>query len=390
MSACTAGNPPNASQWQIRSWWSASILATLLGTTAATAETAYVIDHLLLGVHAEPTANSAIIEVLPTGTPVEVLERHQDLAKITTEDGTVGWVEAGYLMLEKPATVTVKVLELQTARDARELDRARQLIGEFERELDSMETRLKDANQRLTESEDRGAAAQVQLSEADKRALRAEHRATQGTQRALAAEEGLAQARNQVRAADHRRSAAAERIAAAREAQATAEENASSTQQRVEALESELLAANQALESRRSEAQSDAHVDTDAGRRAPGDAAAGGTGVPSETLRELQRLAEENQRLKQDLAELEAVRMMASEAAQTTPSAEPRPDTSPPATSKPTISMQVTSSTDHYTGILRWAPWQWGLLAANLVLAFALGAFLIDWKTRRRHGGFRI
>jgi SH3 domain protein len=104
----------------------------------------------------------------------------------------------------------------------------------------------------------------------------------------------------------------------------------------------------------------------------------------SETLRELQHVAEENQRLRQLLAELEAVQAMAvehAEAEEKAPREEPAPyDKSGDASS---LAMQ-------YTGVIRWKAWQKILLASFLLLAFAAGAYLVDWEVRRRHGGFRV
>ncbi len=34
--------------------------------------------------------------------------------------------------------------------------------------------------------------------------------------------------------------------------------------------------------------------------------------------------------------------------------------------------------------------WQWTLVGSALLLAFAIGAYMIDWDVRRRHGGFRV
>ena len=34
--------------------------------------------------------------------------------------------------------------------------------------------------------------------------------------------------------------------------------------------------------------------------------------------------------------------------------------------------------------------WHWILIAFVLLFCFGLGAFAVDWITRRRHGGYRI
>ncbi|MFT5176865.1 MAG: SH3 domain protein [Gammaproteobacteria bacterium] len=107
--------------------------------------------------------------------------------------------------------------------------------------------------------------------------------------------------------------------------------------------------------------------------------------LPSDALREMQLLAEENQRLKQQNAELDAVLRMEQErksaAISTSPSAMP-------ATAQAeTMSIGMGNEIIDMTMLKHW---QLILLASVLLLAFALGAWLVDWRMRRRHGGFRV
>jgi SH3 domain protein len=105
--------------------------------------------------------------------------------------------------------------------------------------------------------------------------------------------------------------------------------------------------------------------------------------LPSETLREMQLLAEENQRLKQQLAEREAVLRMAQERSNATPAADEQADTGMLAASIIDIDGEIISMelVKH---------WQLLLAASVLLLAFAIGGWLVDWRMRRRHGGFRL
>jgi SH3 domain protein len=87
------------------------ILAALPLATLA-AETAFVIDKLLVGVHQEEDLASAIVKVLPTGTKLEVLTRKGEIAKIKDPDGVTGWVDAAYLMKTAPAAELLEQLKL--------------------------------------------------------------------------------------------------------------------------------------------------------------------------------------------------------------------------------------------------------------------------------------
>lgn len=147
---------------------------------------------------------------------------------------------------------------------------------------------------------------------------------------------------------------------------------------RVQTLEAELAGAQAAL------ADAQARVVALEQRSSPAaDSADAGSAqaIPSDTLRELQALAEENQRLKQQLAELQAVQRMAEERGQAAPdgaaSGAPRDATAP-----------FTHAPIPPGG--RWQDWHLILLASVLLLAFAAGGWLVDWGIRRRHGGFRV
>jgi SH3 domain protein len=102
-------NPKALSAVRSRLWAAAGALT--VGCAAHAAETAYVIDKLLVGVHAEQALDSAIVKVLPTGTKLEVLKREGDLAYVKHESGVSGWLDAGYLMTDTPAALRIEAVE---------------------------------------------------------------------------------------------------------------------------------------------------------------------------------------------------------------------------------------------------------------------------------------
>lgn len=90
---------------------SVSLAAGLLLPLSVQADSMYVIDRLLVGIHEEPTRESAISKVVPSGTELEILEKSDTLARVRTDDGSEGWVDASYLTDEKPARLLVDELE---------------------------------------------------------------------------------------------------------------------------------------------------------------------------------------------------------------------------------------------------------------------------------------
>ena len=229
----------------------------LMQAGAAMADTAWVSDRLKAGLHAEPTASSTVLTLLPAGTEVEVLERDGSVVYVVTADGVEGWLDAQYLSDERPAVL---------------------LLADAGMELEA-------ANGRIAE------------------------------------------------------------------------------------LESDLSAARQAT----AEAAEGGPEVRSASFDAP---------INSETLRELQRVAEENQRLKQQLAESDAAAEMALERLELV-SAEP--------VAEPPQTPAAGASYGHYLYALRdWSAWQWLVLASTVLLCFSLGLWSADAGVRRRHGGFRL
>ena len=93
----------------------------------------------------------------------------------------------------------------------------------------------------------------------------------------------------------------------------------------------------------------------------------------SEALREMQRLAQENQSLKEKLDSANAIAARAQSIEE----------------------VIVTASTDPvHRNVLRaqlgLTKWHWIMVLALMVLAFGSGGYLVDWSVRRRHGGFRV
>lgn len=67
------------------------------------AETVYVTDNLLVGLHEEKSIDSAILKVLPTGTSLEVIKRENDFVHVRDPKGVTGWISNSYLMTNNPA-----------------------------------------------------------------------------------------------------------------------------------------------------------------------------------------------------------------------------------------------------------------------------------------------
>lgn len=81
----------------------------------STAQAAHITDKLLVGLYAKPAPGTQPIKVLPSGTPLDVLERKDAYAKVRLGDGKEGWVKSVYISEEKPARAMLLELQAQTS-----------------------------------------------------------------------------------------------------------------------------------------------------------------------------------------------------------------------------------------------------------------------------------
>ncbi|MCH9670658.1 MAG: TIGR04211 family SH3 domain-containing protein [Gammaproteobacteria bacterium] len=294
-------------------------LSVMLVVHTVSAQTGYVIDELLAGVHREATTDSPIIKVLTSGTVLEVLSKGEAFSNIRTEDGATGWIETKYLTEEKPAKR--RVAELEQERDT--LNKA----------LDTVRSELMAVR---TDSD----------TPAPPTSVVAANTVTKDTYDALLEERDalLKEVRNY-----------SEQVAALKQAATSAAPAAASNDE-------ELATLNATVSSLRDQLQS-------AKQGIP----------PSDLLRQMEALAEENKRLRDERQVLAAP--TSDDAAQ-----------SPPSNATPVLALARAS-------VARSAPidtlrnldiWQLALLGFSFLLAFSVGGYWIDYLMRRRHGGFRL
>ncbi|MCK4744026.1 MAG: TIGR04211 family SH3 domain-containing protein [Sulfuriflexus sp.] len=113
-----------------------AILALLLQTSLQLqAQTFYVTDKVLVGVYEQSNTESNLIKALPTGTPIEVLEKTGEFTKVRSPDGTTGWVETSYLIDHKPAQLVVLELTDQQKQANEQLSLAQAELEATQKQL---------------------------------------------------------------------------------------------------------------------------------------------------------------------------------------------------------------------------------------------------------------
>ena len=84
-----------------------AFITTVLASLSAQAQTYYITDKVLVGVYEEANAESNLLTTLPSGTPLEVIERSGSFARVRSPDGSNGWIENAYMIEHKPDQLVV-------------------------------------------------------------------------------------------------------------------------------------------------------------------------------------------------------------------------------------------------------------------------------------------
>jgi SH3 domain protein len=130
-------------------------LGCLLLAARAAAETVYVTDMLQLGLYPAAGDRGQPLKTLPSGTPLELLERDRNYARVRTPEGTEGWAKTAFLVAEKPARA--QLAELQTHNQS------------LSRELAALRESLSAARQRVAKLEERAASCTALAGESQQR-----------------------------------------------------------------------------------------------------------------------------------------------------------------------------------------------------------------------------
>ena len=147
-------------------------LGCLLLAAHAVAQTVYVTDKLQLGLYGEPGGGGQPLSTLPSGTPLEILERARNYTRVRTAEGGEGWAKSAFLVEEKPARARLAELETQNQT--------------LNHESAAMRETLSAAHRRVTELEKR-AATSAALAGESRRRLEALHDENQDFRKRLAA-----------------------------------------------------------------------------------------------------------------------------------------------------------------------------------------------------------
>lgn len=135
---------------------------SLFYTSISHAETLFVTDQILLGIHSEASEKSPLIDSVPSGTAVEVLETAGAFKKVRLPSGKTGWVSSGYLVADKPASAQVDQLVAKQQKQEAELKAVKA-------ELKTVKAKLKKSNREIQVRRDQLSNARTTIEELKKK-----------------------------------------------------------------------------------------------------------------------------------------------------------------------------------------------------------------------------
>lgn len=115
------------------------------------AKVMYVTERILLGVHAEPDEESPLLASINSGSPVEVLEENEGFNQVKLSDGKIGWVSAGYLVNDEPATAQLDKIIKQLALSTEKQKATKEKLTKKDRELQVRNDQLSNARTSIRE-----------------------------------------------------------------------------------------------------------------------------------------------------------------------------------------------------------------------------------------------
>jgi SH3 domain protein len=119
----------------------------------AAAETAFVTDNLRLGLHRAEDTSDRAFQTLDSGQELEVLSRTRNYANVQLPDGTVGYVKAAYLVVDKPAKLIVGETQAANERLQAQLEALRQQFAGPAETIANLEQTNSDLQSQLATSQ---------------------------------------------------------------------------------------------------------------------------------------------------------------------------------------------------------------------------------------------
>jgi SH3 domain protein len=135
-------------------------LFTLLLLTATTLQAAHITDKLLVGLYETPDNSTKPLQVISSGTPLDVLKKEGGYSLVRLGDGKEGWIKSTYITNEKPAKAQLLELQAKTGE-------LKQKLQQAEEKLQGVNTTAVDNNGSNNKLQQELAATTAKLEQAE-------------------------------------------------------------------------------------------------------------------------------------------------------------------------------------------------------------------------------
>jgi SH3 domain protein len=135
------------------------LLLLLLMLWPLMAYSAHITDKLLAGMYSTPDNSQQPVQLLPSGTPVELINEKNGFVQVQLVDGKTGWVEKRFLSEEKPAKVRLLALQSKYRQLQEKLDSAEQQLSALtspqeQQQVKALQTALATAEKTIVSLEE--------------------------------------------------------------------------------------------------------------------------------------------------------------------------------------------------------------------------------------------
>ena len=127
-------------------------LLFLLATSLSWADTRYVSDYLLVTVRSGKGNQFKILETVPSGTPVTVLEEDKNYVKVLTPKGTEGYISRHYVNKSIPKSTQIKQLKKELSTLQQQLAAHQENLQGNQSELTTYKKQLEKLSTQLTQT----------------------------------------------------------------------------------------------------------------------------------------------------------------------------------------------------------------------------------------------
>lgn len=125
------------------------VVSFMLLANQATARTVYVTDSLEITLRSGPDATRKIVKMLPSGTPLQILDQTTSWYRVRTQQGQTGWVLKRYVMQEVPKKMQIQELQDKIETLEQSSSKAQATIQQLRSENRELSSALKQTKERL-------------------------------------------------------------------------------------------------------------------------------------------------------------------------------------------------------------------------------------------------